>query len=586
MPYIAGEKIQGCRKMRKYLASVCGKRKAMKIYRRIIDKKQNISEIDISNVQSIYINNFPTVLRKYIKSYINNIMNNKYDQYSISLFNIDFHRYLLGIICISTRQNTHYDIRISDSHTIAVHPFASRKFIWKVPYFDCMLYVDIYWMPFDNSFERLNILANGNLMDIIYKGINYKAIEKSHFRFSINKDLSIKQKLFHTICKLPFYRKKFNHCWIFIDRDFKADDNAEHLYRWIMNTYPTKHNIFFALRKDSSDWIRLKNEGFKLLDISRLSYGLAYVHADWIISSNITGYITKEKWKSIYADLMHCQFCFLQHGVTKDYQNTLNRANIDMIVASSNREYSAFAEDKIYPYIFSSKEVQLTGLARYDALYKKASCITNPKLILIMPTWRKKITGEMIKGTGQFKYNPNFKESFFFISWQKLLRSKILQHVAETCEYYIKFYPHPYVKQQLKDFTIPDYIDIINDLDGKLQNYLADTALLITDYSSIAFDIAWLYRAILYYQFDREKFFNGGHAYAKGYFDYNDDAFGDIAISCEEIEQLLVKYLEDGMEMHDIYKERAKKFFQFHDANNCERTYNALCALSKQAIMI
>ncbi|BEJ86316.1 hypothetical protein B10525_14490 [Campylobacter jejuni] len=40
---------------------------------------------------------------------------------------------------------------------------------------------------------------------------------------------------------------------------FRADDNAEHLYRYVMKNYPEK-NIAFVLRKNSHDYKRLKKK--------------------------------------------------------------------------------------------------------------------------------------------------------------------------------------------------------------------------------------------------------------------------------------------------------------------------------------
>jgi inhibitor of KinA sporulation pathway (predicted exonuclease) len=33
-------------------------------------------------------------------------------------------------------------------------------------------------------------------------------------------------------------RRKFAKAWIFIDRETEADDNAEHLYRWVKKHHP------------------------------------------------------------------------------------------------------------------------------------------------------------------------------------------------------------------------------------------------------------------------------------------------------------------------------------------------------------
>ncbi|WP_440588459.1 hypothetical protein, partial [Campylobacter jejuni] len=58
---------------------------------------------------------------------------------------------------------------------------------------------------------------------------------------------------------------KDSNIWLLMDRDYEADDNAEHLYRYIMQNHP-KQKIVFALRRDSKDWDRLKIEGFNLIE--------------------------------------------------------------------------------------------------------------------------------------------------------------------------------------------------------------------------------------------------------------------------------------------------------------------------------
>lgn len=49
-----------------------------------------------------------------------------------------------------------------------------------------------------------------------------------------------------------------------MDRDNQADDNAEHLYRYVMSNRPDI-DAYFVLNSDSHDWERLSNEGFKML---------------------------------------------------------------------------------------------------------------------------------------------------------------------------------------------------------------------------------------------------------------------------------------------------------------------------------
>ncbi|MBF7067248.1 capsular biosynthesis protein, partial [Campylobacter volucris] len=59
--------------------------------------------------------------------------------------------------------------------------------------------------------------------------------------------------------------------WLLMDRDYEADDNAEHLYRYIMQNHP-EQEIVFALRKESSDWERLKKEGFNLVEFGSFEF--------------------------------------------------------------------------------------------------------------------------------------------------------------------------------------------------------------------------------------------------------------------------------------------------------------------------
>ena len=61
---------------------------------------------------------------------------------------------------------------------------------------------------------------------------------------------------------------------------------------------------------------------------------------------------------------------------------------------------------------------------------------------------------------------------------------------------------------------------------------LKESSMLITDYSSVFFDVAYMHKPIIYYQFDRDAF-RQGH-YQEGYFSY-DDGFGPVAFDTESL---------------------------------------------------
>jgi CDP-glycerol glycerophosphotransferase (TagB/SpsB family) len=311
-------------------------------------------------------------------------------------------------------------------------------------------------------------------------------------------------------------RRRFAGTWLLADRDFKADDNAEHLYRWIMKHHP-EQKIFFALRKDSPDWMRLKQEGFCLIDLSSLWYAFAWLHCDRLISSNRSGYITKPEWRLWYAAIVRHRFCFLQHGITKDFQPGMNSLHADLLITAAPAEYRAFVDDP--RYVYTEWEVRLTGFPRHDELLRKAEAVPAPRTVLIMPTWRKNLVDTLTPGTGRYPYSQRFAQSEYFRNWQAVLQSLVLHRAAAEHGYTIRFCPHPYIRQQLRDFCL-DGIAVPPDTGGSIQDILADTMLLITDYSSVAMEIALLCRPVVYFQFDRETFFTQDHSYTKGYFDY------------------------------------------------------------------
>lgn len=97
---------------------------------------------------------------------------------------------------------------------------------------------------------------------------------------------------------------------------------------------------------------------------------------------------------------------------------------------------------------------------------------------------------------------------------------------------------------------------------------------MVTDYSSVAFECAYIDRPIVYFQFDRDEFFAGDHVYTRGYFDYREHGFGPVAETEDQVLDAIQQALE-GRE-DPIYAQRRESFFAFRDGRCCERVYNAI----------
>ncbi|EAJ5061977.1 CDP-glycerol glycerophosphotransferase family protein, partial [Campylobacter coli] len=392
---------------------------------------------------------------------------------------------------------------------------------------------------------------------------------KDKLKMFINDEQSMIGKYGEYFLNIKNIRQEFqkrlpkSNIWLLMDRDYEADDNAEHLYRYIMQNHP-EQKIVFALRKESLDWERLEKEGFNLVEFGSLEFERIIKKASKVISSHADGYLTR------YITSKQ-QFIFIQHGVIpNDLSKWLNSKKIDLFVTSTKAEYKSIAND-YNRYKFGKKEVALIGLARHDALLKNNQC--NARQIVIMPTWRANIVGVAL-GSSKRGLQSDFTQSEYFKKWNLLLNSNILQKLCEKYDYTVVFNPHRNIIPYLKEFNIPSYIKIASQNES-LQKLFCNSSLMITDYSSVAFEMAYLNKPVIYYQFDHEEFFSS-HTLQKGYFDYEKDGFGPVVENEENLLKQLENLLQNDCNPFGIYKDNIDLTFAFKDGKCCERIYKIL----------
>ncbi|HIG0069473.1 TPA: CDP-glycerol glycerophosphotransferase family protein, partial [Campylobacter jejuni] len=389
----------------------------------------------------------------------------------------------------------------------------------KIRQYDFLNRVFIYerriWLKFFINAKNMICFINDKKVDIIYQ-------EKKCTFYDI----------FYEIKKLKKRRAKNKSLWLFADMPYRADDNAEHLYRYVMKNHPEK-NIAFVLRKNSHDYKRLKKEGFKLVDPKSFKFKYLVFKADKLISSHIDRYFFEALGENT---LKTKDFVFLQHGITQnDLSSWLNQRQIDLFITGMQDEYDSIAGD-FNRYKFTPKEVKLTGFPRWDALLKNNQI--NTKQIIIMPTWREYIVGSYSKKLMKRRFNPKFYESEYFYRWGSFLHSKKLQELHEKYNYKIVFNPHPQIRPYLEDFNLPNYI-IIPSVEMSMQKLFCESSLMITDYSSVAFEMIILKKPVIYYQFDQDYFFYK-HFLKRGYYNYKKMEFSYLVNNQKD----LIFYIE------------------------------------------
>ncbi|EAH7485002.1 capsular biosynthesis protein, partial [Campylobacter coli] len=107
-----------------------------------------------------------------------------------------------------------------------------------------------------------------------------------------------------------------------------------------------------------------------------------------------------------------------------------------------------------------------------------------------------------------------------------------------------------------------------------LQKLFCNSSLMITDYSSVAFEMAYLEKPVIYYQFDKEEFFIS--QWQKGYFDYKKDGFGPVVENEENLLKELESLLQNDCKPFGVYKDNIDSTFVFKDGRCCERIYAML----------
>lgn len=401
------------------------------------------------------------------------------------------------------------------------------------------------------------------LADKIESDATYSETEE----YKESKDsLSLREEYFERL------KQKDKEIWLISDRVNEAGDNGQALFEYIQGLQLTDVECYFVLSEESPDFKRLKEIGQVVAYKSR-EHLLLTMLADKVISSHGDEYVRNVFYgsKMIVKDIYSYKYVFLQHGITKDdLSDWLNKyqKNIALFVTSATQEYeSILAGD----YYYTENEVKLVGFPRYDKLIQD---IEPKKQILFAPTWRKYLAVEADKDTGIRPYNKQFKESEYYQFYQTIMNDDRLLNKMRELGYTGKFIIHPALRTNGEDFVGNDVIDIVNENVVYNKEFI-ENAVMLTDYSSVAFDFAYLKKPVVYTQFDKEMMFKN-HIYDVGYWDYDTMGFGPVCYDKDTVVDALIHLMERSCTIEDEYLKRIEGFYYKFDQKNCERVYNAI----------
>ena len=384
--------------------------------------------------------------------------------------------------------------------------------------------------------------------------------------------ISVIGHIFKFIAALPcslIYKRKRRDMWLICDNENEARDNGYHLYKYIRKNHPETDAVY-AISKKSPDRQRVSGLG-ETVDYGSLKHWIYYLSAKYNISSQKGGkpnaavcYVLEVK------GIIKNTRIFLQHGIIKDDMPWLyyNETKMRMFVCSTEREWRYVSEKYGYP----DGWVQKLGICRLDELHDDSA--VKHRQVLIMPSWRSWIAAPT-SASDEIEDVSDFKSTAYYKGWNSLLSDSRLSELIKKYDLHIIFYPHRDMQGFIKYFTVSDSsITVAKWPEYDVQQLLKESEYLITDYSSIAMDFAYMKKRLLYYQFDYDDFRKG--QYPEGYFSYEKDGFGKVCYTADNVLAELEAAAADSFKNPEEYLVKHDNFFDLYDMNNCERNYQAI----------
>lgn len=357
--------------------------------------------------------------------------------------------------------------------------------------------------------------------------------------------------------------------WIFSDRIDNAGDNGEAIFKYTCEHKPEGVRPMFMIGENAPENVieRLKSEG-EVIFAEDEKYPYYFLMAEKIISSSAGEFtINPFGWKRRYLnDMFKFKYYFTNHGVNcGDCSVWLNKFNkkIDVFFTTGENESQRIIDDG---YLYTKDQIIITGLPRYDLLYEDTQ-----KQIMILPTWRRSIKQSFDKNTSSV-YFDGFVDTDYFKFYNGLINDERLLNAMRENGYKGIFCLHPIHMKQSVDFQGNDVFRI-NEGFVDYNKVFAESAILVTDYSTIAFDFAHLCKPIVYSQFDKEEFYKN-QVYDQGFFDYDVNGFGPVCKDKDSVVDELISLINTNCE--NKYLDRVKDFFVYLDNNNCKRVYDVL----------
>lgn len=342
-----------------------------------------------------------------------------------------------------------------------------------------------------------------------------------------------------------------------------ARDNGLAFFEYCMQHRDSiEAEVYFVTKENNEDISTL--EGYKE---NILIYDSdEHIYMDELAELYIVSHGIRDVMPSLYHDKVgkyRKNVIYLQHGVTAMKKMGINDASyggsIKRFVVCSEQERRLLVDNKQ----FWDDEIIVTGFARYDKLLG-ADKLVQDEYIWIMPTWR----DWLVKSEKEFLNSDFYKYYSQVLADEKIINELRRKKLKIVFNLHVEFEKYKCYFQQFEN----DVIHISDMHENSITDRIRECKLIITDYSSIVFDVVYMGKPAIFFQFDQDKY----NKYRGSYVDLETELPGEVAHDSDQLIDAILRMISKDFIVEEEFANKVNNYFDYRDCNNSQRIYEEI----------
>lgn len=339
-------------------------------------------------------------------------------------------------------------------------------------------------------------------------------------------------------------------------------DNARALHEYLVEERPDVRTVWVIDRRSPdvpevaqrSEWVDHRSVAAHRL--VRAADVLAYSHG----IHDLPGLLSNRS--AVIARLGHGLTAFkrTRGRMPRRLQRTVNRVDLAPVA-------STFEQENKEAWGFPREKLPVTGLARWDLMRRLRQETDERDTVLFALTWR------------EWMGPSSFRETPYWRTMTELADTRWFTSLLADAGLSTTLFVHPLIRETVVSgmASLPRPPQLITR--GKeVPAALARSALVVTDYSSLAWDALHLGIPVAFLHFDLDDYLSRRSSFV----DLRSRLFGPAVPTVGDLADTVAEFLGDGCRFPE-YEEDARKWadlaFAHDDERNCERIVHSIDCL-------